>query len=60
MSQQNIHCKDQCPDCHKDVKLEDQALACVMCAKWYHISCQRLGKTVYVFYEEDYQTLLVL
>ena len=49
MSQQNIDCKDQCPDCHKDVKPEDQALACEMCAKWYHISCQGMGKTVYAF-----------
>ena len=49
MSQQKIHCKDQCPDCHKDVKPEDQALACEMCAKWYHISCQGMGKTVYAF-----------
>ena len=49
MSQQKIHCKDQCPDGHKDVKPEDQALACEMCAKWYHISCQGMGKTVYAF-----------
>ena len=49
MSQQKIHCKDQCPDCHKDVKPEDQALSCEMCAKWYHISCQGMGKTVYAF-----------
>ena len=49
MSQQKIHCKDQCPDYHKDVKPEDQALACEMCAKWYHISCQGMGKTVYAF-----------
>ena len=40
MSQQNIDCKGQCPDCQKYVKPEDQALACEMCAKWYHISCQ--------------------
>ena len=35
-SQQNIHGKDQCPECYKDVKPEDQALACEMCAKVSH------------------------
>ena len=30
MSQQNINYKDQCPDCHKCVKPEDQVLACEM------------------------------
>ena len=28
------------------MKPEEQALACEMCAKWYHISCQGMGKTV--------------
>ena len=43
----------QCPDCNKDVKPEDQALACEICAKWYHISCQGMGKTVYAFFDEE-------
>ena len=30
MTQINIYCKDHCPDCRKDVKPEDQALACEM------------------------------
>ena len=49
MGPQIIHYKDQCPDCHKDVKPENQALACEMYAKLYHISCQVIRKIVYVF-----------
>ena len=44
-----MNCKDQCPDCHNEVKPEHQTLACEMCAKWYHIRCQRMGQTVYAF-----------
>ena len=34
----------------KILKPEHQALPCEMYAKWYHISCQGMGMTAYVFF----------
>ncbi|CAC5358722.1 unnamed protein product [Mytilus coruscus] len=45
--------KDICNNCSKDVVSNDRALSCSICAKWFHIKCERFQVADYDFLQKS-------